>query len=66
MTRPLTLAPTISAPKVTKGAGVTPCACGGLRTQRERYTFTGRERHWGYTYLVWTRDDGKRWVRVMH
>lgn len=31
---------------------------------REQWTFTGRETHWGFTYLVWTRADGKRHARV--
>lgn len=36
------------------------CKC---NRPREQWTFTGRQIHWGYTYLVWTRDDGKRYAR---
>lgn len=32
---------------------------------REQWKFTGREKHWGYVFLIWTRDDGKRWARVV-
>jgi len=39
------------------------CTCGN-RT-REHWSFTGREQHWGYTFLVWTRDDGKRYARFV-
>ena len=39
------------------------CTCGN-RT-RERWSFTGRESHWGYVFLVWTRDDGKRYARFV-
>lgn len=46
----------------THGGNVT-CTC---KTKREQWTFTGRETHWGYAFLVWTRDDGKRYARVMH
>lgn len=40
-------------------------------TRRERYKFLGREKHWGYEFLVWTltanphgtHELGRRWVR---
>jgi hypothetical protein len=54
-----------SAPKVPEGARVPCVTCGAVRSEREQWTFTGREQHWGYTYLVWTRDDGKRWPVVL-
>jgi hypothetical protein len=62
-------APTASASGVAKGAGVTPvCSCGLSKRvpKREQWSFLGRETHWGYTFLVWIRDDGTRYARVMH
>ena len=56
----------IGAPKVTKGARVPPVTCEACKrpySTREQWTFTGREQHWGYVYLIWTRDDGKRFAR---
>jgi len=35
------------------------------RTPDKHWTFTGREQHWGYAFLIWTRDDGKRYVRFV-
>lgn len=32
---------------------------------REQWRFLARETHWGYTFLVWIRDDGKRWARAV-
>jgi hypothetical protein len=53
---------------VPKGARVPPVTCEACKrpySTREQWTFTGRETHWGFTFLVWTRADGKRWpVRV--
>ena len=68
MTPPLTLAPTVSASEVAKGAGVAhKCSCGLSKRipVREHWTFTGRETHWNYVFLVWTRDDGKRYARFV-
>lgn len=67
MNPPLTLTPTTSARKVTQGEEAPPvaCACGRTLRRREHWSFTGRETHWGYAFLVWTRDDGKRFARFV-
>jgi hypothetical protein len=56
-----------SAPKVAGGVRVPPvvCECGISQRTREQWTFTGREQQWGHVFLVWTRDDGKRWPVVL-
>ena len=67
MTRSLTNAPTTRARKVAQGEDVPPaaCACGRSLRRREHWSFTGRETHWGYAFLIWTRDDGKRYARFV-
>ncbi|WP_426940296.1 hypothetical protein [Pseudarthrobacter sp. S6] len=45
--------------------------CCQNQRRREQWQFTGRENHWGYTFLVWTltanpagrNEIGKRWAR---
>lgn len=62
-TRSLAAEATTGAPEPPEATQAPCLACGAVRSERERWTFTGRETHWNYTYLVWTRDDGKRFAR---
>lgn len=39
------------------------CGKSARTSPREQWSFTGRQIHWGYMFLVWTRDDGKRYAR---
>jgi hypothetical protein len=42
-----------------------PCDCGRSQpSPREQWKFKGRETLWGgYEFLIWTRQDGKRFAR---
>ncbi len=67
MTRSLDLANGIGASEVAGGVPVAPVTRKAARetpSTREQWKFKGRETLWGgYEFLVWTRQDGKRFAR---
>jgi hypothetical protein len=66
MTHPQPAGATVGATEGAGGVPVGPEANGARKSPRstsEQWKFLGREQHWGYVYLVWVRDDGKRFAR---
>ncbi len=65
---------TVGASEVAKGVEVPQGdfeCCQRAHSPREQWSFTGRQVHWGHTFLVWTltgnprgrNEIGKRFVR---
>ena len=61
-----------AADGAARACGTCSCCTAPLRP-RERWSFAGRETHWGYVFLVWTltanpsgrNQIGKRWPRFV-